>query len=117
MLRHLNSWLEQEPLTGDQRRDWCLSEPATSDSARGAESEGLGMTRSTKSRGDPFSLRQRWFLGSPEGPFSGGRHFILTTFLVPIFLMNAGLGADCGPGRNLVHPVRDVASLILTSIC
>lgn len=75
------------------------------------------MTEEHKIQRDPFSPRQRLFLGSPEGPFSGGRHFILTTFLVPIFLMNAGLRADCGPGRNLAHSVKDVASLILTSIC
>lgn len=75
------------------------------------------MTEEHKIQRDPFSPRQRWFLGSSEGPFSGGRHFILTTFLIPTFLMAAGLGADCGPGRNLVLSVKDVASLILTSIC
>lgn len=75
------------------------------------------MTEEHKIQRDPFSPRQRWFLGSPEGTFSGGWHFILTTFLFPIFLMAAGLGADCSPGRNLVLYVKDVASLILTSIC
>lgn len=40
------------------------------------------MTEEHKIQRDLFSPRQRWFLGSPEGPFSGGRHFILTTFLV-----------------------------------
>ena len=64
-----------------------------------------------------FSPRQTWFLGSPDGPSSGGWHFILTAFLVPTFLMAACLEADHGAGRHLVLSAKDAASQVLPYMC
>lgn len=77
-------------------------EPATSDSVWGEQSSRVweGIQRALNPE-KPFSPKQRWLLGLPDGPSSGGQNIILTTLLAPTSLMAADLGADHGAGRNL----------------
>lgn len=109
----LNSQLEQEFLTWDQRRDWSLSKPTTSDPVVGAELRGWGEVWSSPDPKGSLYFRQKWFLMEhvPVGNILSWPRFC------PIFLIAAGLGADHGAGGNLVLSVRDVTFSVLPSIC